>query len=87
MERQEEKGRSGKKRRTGKKEGKDKAVRRERTKQKDPLIQITNNLSLRHYDKYNIYIVLFVLYIIYPVLRKLFFSCFKLKAIFENVKR
>ena len=31
--------------------------------------------------------VLFVLYIIYPVLRKLFFSCFKLKAIFENVKR
>ena len=76
--------------RTGKKEGKDKAVRRERTKQKDPLIQITNNLFLRHYDKYNIYIyyiVLFVLYINYPIPRKLFFSCLKLKVIFENVKR
>ena len=45
MERQKEKGRSGKKRKDGKKEGKDKAVRRERTKQKDPLIQITNTLS------------------------------------------
>ena len=31
--------------------------------------------------------VLFALYIIYPVLRKLFFSCLKLKVIFENVKR
>ena len=65
MERQEEKGRSGKKRkdeaarreRTGKKEGQDKAVRREGTKRQDPLIQITNNLFLRHYDKYNIYIL------------------------------
>ena len=65
MERQEEKGRSGKKRkdeaarreRTGKKEGKDKAVRRERTKRKDPLVQITNNRFLIHYDKYNIYIL------------------------------
>ena len=36
---------------------------------------------------YIYYIVLFVLYIIYPVLRKLFFSCLKLKAILENVKR
>lgn len=33
------------------------------------------------------YIILFVLYIFYPVLRKLFFSCLKLKAILENVKR
>ena len=33
------------------------AVRREGTKQKDPFIQITNNLFLRHYDKYNIYIL------------------------------
>lgn len=73
------------------KKRKDEAARRERTGKKDPLIQITNNLFLRHYDKYNIYIlyyiVLFVLYIIYPVLRKLFFSCLKLKAILENVKR
>ena len=52
--------------RTGKKEGKDKAVRRERTKQKDPLIQITNNLFLRHYDKYNIYII--ILYILYSII-------------------
>ena len=50
QERQEEKGQSGKKR-------KDKAARKERTKRKDPLIQITNNLFLRHYDKYNIYIL------------------------------
>ena len=33
------------------------AVRREGTKRKDPLIQITNSLFLRHYDKYNIYIL------------------------------
>ena len=51
--------------RTGKKEGKDKAVRRERTKQKDPLIQITNNLFLRHYDKYNIYILYSIIRIIH----------------------
>lgn len=48
--RQEEKGQSSKK-------GRNEAVRRERTKQKNPLIQITNNLFLRHYDKYNIYIL------------------------------
>ena len=30
-----------------KKKEKDKAVRRERTKQKDPLIQITNNLFVK----------------------------------------
>ena len=36
---------------------------------------------------YIYYIVLLVLYIIYPVLKKLFFSCLKLKVIFENVKR
>jgi len=43
--------------RTGKKEGKDKAVRREGTKRQNPFIQITNSLFLRHYDKYNIYIL------------------------------
>lgn len=43
--------------RTEDRKRRDKAARRERTKQKDPLIQITNNLFLRHYDKYNIYIL------------------------------
>lgn len=43
--------------RTEDRKRRDKAARRERTKQKGPLIQITNNLFLRHYDKYNIYIL------------------------------
>jgi len=37
-------------------EGKE-AVRREGTKRQNPFIQITNSLFLRHYDKYNIYIL------------------------------
>ncbi|MFR7598749.1 MAG: hypothetical protein ACLUV4_02855 [Prevotella sp.] len=54
----DEKGRSSKKGKDRKdKKRKDRAARRERTKRKDPLVQITNNLFLRHYDKYNIYIL------------------------------
>ena len=50
------------------------------------IIFIYYNIQIRIYIII-LYIVLFILYIIYPVLRKLFFSCLKLKAIFKNVKR
>ena len=60
----DEKGRSSKKGKDRKdKKRKDKAVRRERTKRKDPLVQITNNIFIRHYDKYNIYILQYIVYI------------------------